>query len=235
MQNITASVGQGGKNHSADVKVVQTLLKAKGSDPGKIDGVCGAKTVAAIKKFQSTFLKNPDGLIDPGKTTWLHLSGQRVLTPVKPKPLTPIAWSGDSSQWSQEKKLQSMKPELAAKVRAIVASLGQRGFQPKVFYGWRSIEVQARLFAEGKSKVRFSFHNGQKLDGTPNSYAADIVDSRYGWSSQAQSSGFWTALGEEARKRGMVWGGDWAGFRDWAHVQLVQNGELARVKAESGL
>ncbi len=71
--------------------------------------------------------------------------------------------------------------------------------------------------------------------GTPNSYAADVIDSRYGWTPQAETSGFWKALGEEAKKQNLYWGGDWSSFRDWAHVQLVANSELARVKKESGL
>jgi peptidoglycan L-alanyl-D-glutamate endopeptidase CwlK len=95
--------------------------------------------------------------------------------------------------------------------------------------------VQLKLYQEGNSKVKFSFHNAQKLDGTPNSYAADIIDERYAWTGQAESSGFWKALGEEAKKQGLYWGGDWSSFRDWAHIQLVENSQLALVKRESGL
>jgi peptidoglycan L-alanyl-D-glutamate endopeptidase CwlK len=68
-----------------------------------------------------------------------------------------------------------------------------------------------------------------------NGLGADIIEVRYGWSDQAASSGFWKALGEEARTQNLVWGGDWAGFHDWAHVQLVENSQLGRVKEESGL
>lgn len=227
--NITASVGQMGRNLAADVKVVQHLLKARGADPGAADGLCGQRTIGAIKTFQKGFMSVPDGLVEPGRTTWTRLSADAA-----PATLN-TAWTGDSSQWTQEKKLQSMKPEMATKVRAVLAGLVRRGFQPKIFYGWRSVTVQARLFAEGKSKVRFSFHNAQQKDGTPNSYAADIIDSRYGWSATAETSGFWMALGEEAKAQGLVWGGDWVSFRDWAHVQLVANGQLAAVKLESGL
>jgi peptidoglycan L-alanyl-D-glutamate endopeptidase CwlK len=144
-------------------------------------------------------------------------------------------WSGDSSQWTQDKKIASMNPLLRPKVLAVLAALGKRGFKPKVFYGWRSVVVQLKLYAEGNTTVKFSFHNAQKPDGTPNSYAADIIDERYAWTAQAESSGFWKALGEEARKQGLYWGGDWTSFRDWAHVQLVPNSQLARVKQESGL
>jgi peptidoglycan hydrolase-like protein with peptidoglycan-binding domain len=228
MPNISGTVGQGGRNQAADVSAVQDLLRGRGFDPGPTNGQCGDSTVAAIRQFQAGFLTSPDGLIEPGRHSWQHLLGESSGT-------TPAAWQGDSATWPPDKKLASMKPEMARKAKAVMAALAEQGFQPKVVYGWRSVAVQAQLFADGKSKVRFSFHNAQLPDGTPQSYAADIIDSRFAWSAQAESSGFWQALGEAARAQGLVWGGDWAGFRDWAHVQLVANSELSRVMRESGL
>ena len=231
MTALQASVGTNGRNLREDVMTVQRLLKSKGMDPGPIDGIIGAKTIAAIRKFQATFLSKPDGLIQPHMTTWMKLT-----TVDGPAPSPQLAqWTGDSSQWSQDKKLQSMNPLLRPKVSAVVVALQKRNFQPKIFFGWRSVAVQLKLYELGNSKVKFSFHNAQKADGTPNSYAADVVDSRYYWTSQAESSGFWKALGEEAKKVQLFWGGDWSSFRDWAHIQLVDNFELARVKRESGL
>lgn len=227
MARLSGSVGEGGKNLEADVKTVQTLLRGRGFEPGAA-GICDMPTVEAIRAFQAGFLSAPDSRIDAGGRTWKQLVGEDAPVPLGD-------WSGDSSTWTQDKKLQSMKPEMAAGVRTMMMKLTARGFQPKIVYGWRSVAVQAQLFATGKSKVRFSFHNAQLPDGTPNSYAADIIDKRFAWSDEAASSGFWKALGEEARTQGMVWGGDWVSFRDWAHVQLVANGELRRVMQESGL
>jgi peptidoglycan L-alanyl-D-glutamate endopeptidase CwlK len=164
-----------------------------------------------------------------------------------PKPPTPHAkhaakahdssgdWSGDSSRWSQEKKVQSMHPDLRPKVEAVIAALQKRGFQAKIFFAWRSVAVQLEIFKKGHTKVKFSFHNAQKKDGTPKAYAADIIDSRYAWTPKAETEGFWKALGEEAHAQSLYWGGDWKTFRDWAHVQLVENSQLGRVKKESGL
>jgi D-alanyl-D-alanine carboxypeptidase len=128
-----------------------------------------------------------------------------------------------------------MDPQLSAKVLALVGALKQLGFQPRIFFGWRSVAVQLQLYNQGNTTVKFSFHNAQKPDGTPNAYAADIIDSRYSWNPEAETSGFWKALGEEAKKQGLYWGGDWVSFRDWAHVQLFPNSHLAQVKRESGL
>ena len=229
---IQGSVGTGGRNTKDDVSVVQRLLKTKGYDPGAVDGLCGAVTIGAIKRFQARFLANPDGLIEPGLQTWQRLASTQDIGGGSP---AMAQWSGDSAQWPQNKKLLSMTPLLRPKVQAVVAALTQRGFQPRIFYGWRSVAVQLELFRQGNSKVKFSFHNAQQKNGTPNAYAADIIDSRYAWSAQAESSGFWKALGEEAKKQGLYWGGDWSSFRDWAHVQLVPNGQLAQVQRDSGL
>ncbi len=144
-------------------------------------------------------------------------------------------WSGDSSRWPQEKKLLSLHESFRPKVEAVLASLREDGFQPHIVYAWRSIAVQLGLVACGKSKVRFSFHNAQMPDGTPASYAADIVDSRWLWTPAAESNGFWRALGAAARAQGLVWGGDWKSFPDLAHIQARPNNELAIVKRESGL
>ncbi|UFS70690.1 M15 family metallopeptidase [Geomonas sp. RF6] len=222
MSAIVASVGQGGKNQNDDVVLVQKLLRGKGLYAGEVDGICGTKTIAAILLFQKGFLSEPDGLIEPEKTTWKRLCSAG-------------GWDGDSSQWPQEKKIESLHPNLRPKVQNLLDALNAQGFQPKVFYGWRSVAIQLELYKKGNSRLKFSFHNAQKPDGTPNSYAADIVDSRFGWSDQAEQVGFWKALGKEAKRQGLIWGGDWEKFRDVAHVQLVPNGQLAAVKHESGL
>lgn len=72
---ISASVGERGINSRLDVVKVQGLLKLKGADPGPADGICGNRTIAAIKKFQGRFLSRPDGRIDPNGLTLRHLMG----------------------------------------------------------------------------------------------------------------------------------------------------------------
>ncbi len=74
---ISASVGKGGKNKDADVKIVQTLLNEKHNAGLTVDGDCGIKTIAAIKKFQQekAGFGSPDGRIDPGGKTWQALTG----------------------------------------------------------------------------------------------------------------------------------------------------------------
>lgn len=71
---ITGSVGRGGRNLGADVRLVQTLLRDQGFRPGAADGVCGQRTIAAIVDLQQSFLRHPDGLVDAGGPTWRKLA-----------------------------------------------------------------------------------------------------------------------------------------------------------------
>jgi hypothetical protein len=74
-QGISASVGSDGVNRHEDVALVQSVLVARGYTAiGRASGICSDSTVAAIRAFQSGFLRHPDGLVDPGGTTWRHLA-----------------------------------------------------------------------------------------------------------------------------------------------------------------
>ena len=80
---VDAAVGPGRPNRRDDVLLVQFMLRAMagkeydlgkgnfigvpGKPPIAADGVCGANTVAAIKRFQSLYQKGKidDGVVDP--------------------------------------------------------------------------------------------------------------------------------------------------------------------------
>lgn len=235
MAALTASVGKNGINRDADVRTVQELLRAQKYDVGSVDGIVGPRTINAITAFQGRFLHHPDGLISPGGPTWRRLAGDSITANTPSVQVVSGNWSGDSSKWTQEKKLDSLNGAFRVKVEAVLAALKAQKFQPTIHYGWRSVAVQQELFRQGRTKVKFSFHNAQILDGTPNAYAADIIDKRYAWSEAARTNGFWKALGAAAEEQGLVWGGSWASFPDLAHIQGRPNSKLADTKRESGL
>src|SRR5882724_4287053 len=79
---LSATVGRGGKNKPEDVQAVQLELNRRARAGLVVDGKCGPKTIAAITAFQKTLgMRNPDGLIEPGKTTASALSGKPVTAP----------------------------------------------------------------------------------------------------------------------------------------------------------
>lgn len=77
MEHLSGSVGLAGRNLSADVRHVQSLLDAHGARPGPIDGKFGRLTLAGIVRFQRGFLSEPDGRVDVHGATWRHLLGLR--------------------------------------------------------------------------------------------------------------------------------------------------------------
>lgn len=56
------------------VKTLQVRLEMQGYDPGPIDGIFGARTLAAVKDFQATNNLKVDGTVD--EITWKALSGK---------------------------------------------------------------------------------------------------------------------------------------------------------------
>lgn len=78
---ISANVGTGGTNRPVDVRTVQYLLnKVSAADGGPTpalemrSGICGAKTVAAIRQFQQRQLGSADGIVEPGERTLATLN-----------------------------------------------------------------------------------------------------------------------------------------------------------------
>ncbi|KAA8999934.1 hypothetical protein FJU30_11635 [Affinibrenneria salicis] len=82
--NITASVGFRGRNSYSDVVTIQNLLKKQGFSSLAVDGRCGPMTVSAIRRYQATFMRNPDGLVDVRGKTWLQLNQNSSAAPVSP-------------------------------------------------------------------------------------------------------------------------------------------------------
>jgi len=99
---ISASVGLGGVNKKDDVfKIQYGLDQVLPIDGGpspqlKIDGICGPKTIGAIRTFQQKHLewRYCDGRIDPGKKTLETLNAKRKtwIAPYLPLDLAADGW-----------------------------------------------------------------------------------------------------------------------------------------------
>jgi peptidoglycan L-alanyl-D-glutamate endopeptidase CwlK len=230
VKKLQGSVGLGGANFRKDVMAIQNLLAENGYAPGAADGRLRMETISAIQKFQRTAMKmnSPDGLIEPGGITWQELIGSRNTTPGL---LRSAGLNPDSSKWTMGQKLQSLHPELRPRVDAVLRAMRKRGFEPTIHHAWRSVAEQAKINAAGNSGVPFSFHNAKNPDGTLSALAADIVDATLGWKASTE---FWNAVEEEAKKRGLYWGGDWTNPWDPAHVQLLPKSELTRIRRKNG-
>jgi len=181
-----------------------------------------------------------------------NASGEKKKSPDDPKPAvktvaeikaeTPsVAREGmfampavKSERLTLEEKLATLEPTMRPKIESVLAALRTQGFQPKIYFAWRSLAEQKEIFLRGNSKVQFSFHTAYK-NGKPNAYAVDIIDKRWAWGADAAKNGFWEALGKAGKAEGLYWGGDWKTFKDYAHLQFYDNHMLGKIKTESGL
>jgi peptidoglycan L-alanyl-D-glutamate endopeptidase CwlK len=140
-------------------------------------------------------------------------------------------WTTNEARWSHAQKLASLDSRFKPKVQLLMAAMMRRDFRPKIFYAYRRPETQLELYRKGRSQVKFSFHNVRTSDNrAPAALGADIVDAQKGWNNPA----FFKALGEEAKKLNLYWGGDWK-FKDSAHVQLLPNSKLAQLALAAGV
>ena len=79
--SIKQSVGINGVNQRADVKLIQVLLNSHAAWQSpftnlKVDGLIGAKTNNAIKRYQreAAGIMSPDGRVDPNGKTFRYLT-----------------------------------------------------------------------------------------------------------------------------------------------------------------
>lgn len=93
------SVGQGGANNAADVRVVQALLVLANRLVGipatvlNVDAIVGPLTIGAIKDFQQNHVHGVvDGRVDPGGATL------KALNALAAKPLVTVVQPGDATK-----------------------------------------------------------------------------------------------------------------------------------------
>ena len=188
-----------------------------------------------IQPFKETFFRVTQRLASFLRDLFKNNSSAKIAA-VDPQP--PVA-EVPYYEKPYDEKIEGIDPILQEKVPEILSAMEKRGFRPILYAGHRTVAEQKELYDKGHTKVLFSFHNAYK-GGKKNSYAADIIDKdfmgEYGgkWASlkSPKRKPFWEALGEEAEKRGLVWGGRWS-FFDPGHVQCVPNSFLAQAKRES--
>ncbi len=119
-------------------------------------------------------------------------------------------YGGPSKRKGVDRDPAKLLKPFARKLNTLFRRMRARGFQPMFWEGRRSAE-RAETLAKKGTGIKLSMH----VLGA----AADIVDGSTGNPWKA-SPGFWTALGQEARKLGLTWGGDWA-KGDFPHVQAL--------------
>jgi peptidoglycan hydrolase-like protein with peptidoglycan-binding domain len=164
------------------VKELQQALKAKGLNPGPIDGVFGSGTLNAVITFQKMNKLDADGVV--GRTTWKALSSTPTLKAAQPAAATinlvdtyqyyrGLPHQGQAIEWLQgqvstetleefSRKWRNQAPsqpflplqegEIGPEVKQLQQRLQQQGFNPGSVDGIFGVGTKAAVIAFQKAK-----------------------------------------------------------------------------------
>lgn len=111
-------------------------------------------------------------------------------------------------RYRKEDDISLLLPSFRRRVEKLLERMRARGFTPVLRDGYRTPK-QAAANARRGTGIRQSMH----CYGA----AADIICGHHGWNHPE----FFRALGQEAERLGLIWGGRWRS-RDFPHVQAVR-------------
>ncbi|WP_082055753.1 LysM peptidoglycan-binding domain-containing protein [Geobacillus kaustophilus] len=131
-----------------------------------------------------------------------------------------------------DKKLQNVHPVVAAKARQLISQAYKKGINVIITQGYRSIEEQNELYAQGRTKPGkivtnakggYSYHNfGLAFD-----FAILNPDGSVSWNVDEK----WKRVAQIGKSLGLEWGGDWKSFPDYPHFQYTFGLSLADLRA----
>ncbi len=131
MPDIAQSVGVGGQNQKADVRIVQALLNnfahTLGINALAVDGACGTGTVNAIKKFQSQIMgvADPNGRLDPGGRTITALNRTALSLQLSGA----AWWHANQGKYVNSERLDDLEPVFRDKAKRFVTAMRTGGAQ----------------------------------------------------------------------------------------------------------
>ncbi|WP_338541194.1 M15 family metallopeptidase [Paenibacillus tundrae] len=125
--------------------------------------------------------------------------------------------------------ITGLHPLVAESEELLVRKAARRGIDVVITHGYRSIEEQDALFDQGRSSTGNivtnarggeSYHNyGLAIDFALRTPQGEIV-----WDMERDDNGNgepdWMEVVTIAKDLGFTWGGDWANFPDYPHLQM---------------
>lgn len=131
------------------------------------------------------------------------------------------------------RKLEHLHPAFQVNAKLWQNNCKARGVDTLIYCTYRSPQEQADLYAIGRTvagkrltwaRPGKSLHNYQ-LDGKPAALAFDAVPMLHGriiWEITPETRKLWQIMGDEAKKLGIEWGGNWKGEKiDRPHFQMT--------------
>lgn len=113
---------------------------------------------------------------------------------------------------------QSLTPLVERKANDVLAEMKSLGHEMRIVEGFRSIERQNQLYAQGRTNPGSIVTNAKAGESFHNyGVAVDFVFRKEGYNATEQQ---WRLFGLVGKKHGFEWGGDWVGFIDRPHLEM---------------
>jgi hypothetical protein len=117
-----------------------------------------------------------------------------------------------------EKRVAALHPPFQALARAFLAECEKAGHKLRVTFGHRTLEEQAKLYAQGRTAPGAIVTNAKPGQSAHNYAAAiDVVFLLDG--GKIDWNGPWDKIGKIGEKLGLVWGGSFKTFVDRPHFE----------------
>jgi peptidoglycan LD-endopeptidase CwlK len=135
-----------------------------------------------------------------------------------------------------------LDPVVKERSNRLIQQAAKKGIVVVITNGFRSAEEQNRLYEQGRTtkgnivtnaKAGESFHNyGLAIDFALKTPSGNVIwDRQYDGNKNGRTD--WTEVVTMAKSLGFAWGGDWAQFKDYPHLQMdlgltiadLQNGQ----------
>lgn len=136
-------------------------------------------------------------------------------------------WPGTTIQ--EALPITGLHPVVAENEKLLASKAVRRGIEIVITHGYRSSEEQDALFNQGRSSAGNivtnarggeSYHNyGLAIDFALRTPEGDVV-----WDMERDDNGNgkadWMEVVDLAKELDFTWGGDWANFPDYPHLQM---------------
>lgn len=198
------------------VSLVQEALARQNLYAGRIDGVFGPKTEAAVKQWQT---KHVTGVLDESDVRDL------------------LRFPADLPELAQRNNdLALVHPVVAAHATAVVEGCARHGVAVGIFEGYRSPTRQAALYALGRTAPGPAVTNAGPLESYHNfGLAVDLVVDgdpvkpgfQWDWSNRRRE---YETIGAVAEEHGCEWAGRWKRFPEKPHIQLTFGFQLHELR-----
>ena len=141
---------------------------------------------------------------------------------------------------TDSRSLADLHPRVRAMAEQLLAKAAAAGMPLAITFTLRSMESQAKLYAQGRTapghvvtnaRAGYSFHNfGLAIDVVPQELEAlprwgDTPDH------QARTNKIWSELGAIGKSIGFRWGGDFHSIKDRPHFEWSGSLTLADLRA----